>query len=106
EAGNFIAAPLARIGASIIGHRSSRPVLTSDGEGTATINFKAMAPDPSLCAGRRMIVGGNVQLVEQDHWFDGKQFTTDWNSHRFSRWSSLLSPLHDKPVRILEVGSW
>ncbi len=41
-----------------------------------------------------------------ERWFDGKDFTTDWLSKKISPWFAALAPLKDKPVRILEVGSF
>ncbi len=39
-------------------------------------------------------------------WFRGKNFTTDWASNQFAVWYRVLSPLRNKPLRILEIGSW
>jgi hypothetical protein len=39
-------------------------------------------------------------------WFQGKDFTSDWSSDRFSTWASALANLVDLDVEILEVGSW
>lgn len=39
-------------------------------------------------------------------WFEGKTFSTDWSSRAFSTWVEHLSHLTDKPLRILEIGSW
>jgi predicted O-methyltransferase YrrM len=39
-------------------------------------------------------------------WFTGKEFTTDWTSGHFSTWRRMLSPLRDRSLRILEIGSW
>jgi predicted O-methyltransferase YrrM len=41
-----------------------------------------------------------------DAWFDGKDFTSDWSSTRFSTWASVLAELVDSDVKILEIGSW
>src|SRR3954463_13064603 len=39
-------------------------------------------------------------------WFFGKQFTTDWTSQNFALWRRVLSPLQEKQLRIVEIGSW
>lgn len=39
-------------------------------------------------------------------WFREKEFTSDWASGNFSLWRRVLSPLRDRPLRILEIGSW
>jgi predicted O-methyltransferase YrrM len=40
------------------------------------------------------------------HWFRGKQFTSNWTSDHLATWRRVLWPLRDKPLRILEIGSW
>jgi hypothetical protein len=39
-------------------------------------------------------------------WFQEKEFTSDWASGNFSLWRRVLSPLRDRPLHILEIGSW
>jgi predicted O-methyltransferase YrrM len=39
-------------------------------------------------------------------WEAGKTFSTDWAASHFFTWAELLHPLRQKPVRILEIGSW
>ena len=39
-------------------------------------------------------------------WEVGKTFSSDWAAAHFFTWSELLHGLRDKPVRILEIGSW
>ena len=39
-------------------------------------------------------------------WEAGKTFSTDWAAAHFFAWAELLHPLPDKPLRILEIGSW
>ncbi|MDQ8731497.1 class I SAM-dependent methyltransferase [Bradyrhizobium sp. LHD-71] len=39
-------------------------------------------------------------------WEDGKTFSTDWAGHHFFNWAELLYPFRQKPVRLLEIGSW
>lgn len=39
-------------------------------------------------------------------WFSGKEFSTNWSTGHFIMWRRILSPLRDKPLRILEIGSW
>lgn len=39
-------------------------------------------------------------------WFSGKDLTSDWTSANFTMWRRVLSPLQDRPLRILEIGSW
>ncbi len=47
-----------------------------------------------------------VSIEETVHWYDGKQFTTDWTSWHFPTWIALLAAFRDRPVRMLEIGSW
>jgi predicted O-methyltransferase YrrM len=44
--------------------------------------------------------------AEITNWETGKTFTTDWAASHFFTWAELLHPLRQKPVRILEIGSW
>jgi predicted O-methyltransferase YrrM len=39
-------------------------------------------------------------------WETGKTFSTDWAASHFFAWAELLHPLRQKPVRVLEIGSW
>jgi predicted O-methyltransferase YrrM len=39
-------------------------------------------------------------------WETDKTFSTDWAGNHFFYWAELLDRLRDKPVRILEIGSW
>ena len=39
-------------------------------------------------------------------WETDKSFSTDWAGNHFFLWAELLHPLREKPVRILEIGSW
>ena len=41
-----------------------------------------------------------------DAWFDGKDFTSDRSSSRFSTWTSVLAELVNTDIKILEIGSW
>jgi predicted O-methyltransferase YrrM len=45
-------------------------------------------------------------MTEWNRWFDGKDFTTDWNSEFFQTWADQLAPLRHQPIRMLEIGSW
>ncbi len=39
-------------------------------------------------------------------WETDKTFSTDWAGNHFFYWAELLDRLREKPVRILEIGSW
>ena len=39
-------------------------------------------------------------------WETDKTFSTDWAGNHFFLWAELLHGLQEKPVRILEIGSW
>ena len=39
-------------------------------------------------------------------WEEGRTFHTDWAANHFFNWAILLKDLRQKPVRILEIGSW
>ncbi|MPZ40739.1 MAG: hypothetical protein GEU95_22350 [Rhizobiales bacterium] len=39
-------------------------------------------------------------------WYEGKRFADDWTSWHFPNWMKLLASYHDRPVRVLEIGSW
>ncbi len=39
-------------------------------------------------------------------WEEGRTFSTDWAANHFFNWAVLLKDLRNKPVQILEIGSW
>jgi predicted O-methyltransferase YrrM len=39
-------------------------------------------------------------------WYEGKRFDDDWTSWHFPNWMKLLASHRDRPVRVLEIGSW
>src|SRR5215217_3878200 len=39
-------------------------------------------------------------------WETGKTFSSDWAAHHFFMWAELLHPLRDRPIRVVEIGSW
>ena len=39
-------------------------------------------------------------------WESDKTFSTDWAGNHFFTWAELLERMREKPVRILEIGSW
>jgi predicted O-methyltransferase YrrM len=39
-------------------------------------------------------------------WETGRTFSSDWATNHFFMWAEMLHPLRDKPVRIVEIGSW
>jgi predicted O-methyltransferase YrrM len=39
-------------------------------------------------------------------WEADKTFSTDWAGNHFFRWAELLDRMRDKPLHILEIGSW
>jgi predicted O-methyltransferase YrrM len=39
-------------------------------------------------------------------WETDKTFSSDWAAANFFHWAELLHSLRNKPVRILEIGSW
>jgi hypothetical protein len=41
-----------------------------------------------------------------DSWFEDGSFTTDWSSRAFKDWHEHLNGLREKPIEILEIGSW
>jgi len=47
-----------------------------------------------------------LQKLRCRSYFRGKEFTTDWTSEHFALWHRVLAPLRDRPIRILEIGSW
>jgi len=44
--------------------------------------------------------------AEITRWEAGKTFSSDWAGNHFFSWAELLHPLRERPVRILEIGSW
>lgn len=39
-------------------------------------------------------------------WEAGKTFSSDWAAVHFFDWAELLHSLQDRPLRMLEIGSW
>jgi cephalosporin hydroxylase len=39
-------------------------------------------------------------------WYEGKTFSSDWTTWHFPNWFKLLGGYRDKPVRVVEIGSW
>ena len=39
-------------------------------------------------------------------WYDGKDFSCDWTTNRIPLWLDVLEDYRDRPVRVLEIGSW
>ena len=50
----------------------------------------------------------NAFLTKADilKWEEGRTFSTDWAANHFFNWAVLLKDLRQKPVQILEIGSW
>ena len=48
-----------------------------------------------------MIEAGDIAA-----WYRGKEFAYDWTSANFPVWTRLLAPYADRPIRVLEVGSY
>ena len=44
--------------------------------------------------------------AEITKWEEGRTFSTDWAGHHFFMWAELLQEFRQRPVRILEIGSW
>jgi predicted O-methyltransferase YrrM len=44
--------------------------------------------------------------LDIDSWFAGKEFAYDWTSANIPGWLKTLGQLRDRPLRILEVGSY
>jgi len=40
------------------------------------------------------------------NWEADKTFSSDWAAEHFFRWAELLHQMREKPIRILEIGSW
>jgi predicted O-methyltransferase YrrM len=47
-----------------------------------------------------------ISIEEAARWYDGKSFRADWTSWHFPNWIKLLAPFRERPVRMLEIGSW
>jgi predicted O-methyltransferase YrrM len=41
-----------------------------------------------------------------DAWFNGKTFTTDWTSHHFATWETVLRDRRERVTDVLEIGAW
>src|SRR3954452_12162279 len=39
-------------------------------------------------------------------WFWNKEFSSDWTTLHLPVWHQLLTPWRERPLRILEIGSW
>jgi len=52
------------------------------------------------------LTAGSPALIPISMWFQGKQFTSDWTSNNFSIWTKILAPWRDRPLDVLEIGSW
>lgn len=39
-------------------------------------------------------------------WYEGKDFSCDWTTNRIPLWIDVLEDYRDRPVRVLEIGSW
>jgi predicted O-methyltransferase YrrM len=44
--------------------------------------------------------------AEVERWYDGKSFSSDWTTHHFANWVEWLHSLRDRPLHIIEIGSW
>lgn len=47
-----------------------------------------------------------ASLPDPQSWFVGKEFTSDWLTHKIVPWFSALEPMVDQPVKVLDVGSF
>lgn len=45
-------------------------------------------------------------MVDFAKWYEGKEFSSDWTSNNFRVWSACLASMRDRPLNILEIGSW
>jgi hypothetical protein len=61
---------------------------------------------PNVVSRRPRKIERNLSRLLYWPWFRGKQLSTDWTSENFTMWRRVLSPLRNRPLRILEVGSW
>ena len=41
-----------------------------------------------------------------ESYFAGKELTTNWTAEHYPLWAEILAPWLEKPIRILEIGSW
>lgn len=48
----------------------------------------------------------SVSDEELQSWFARKEFTADWLSKCLPTWFSVLAPLREEPVNVLEIGSF
>ena len=39
-------------------------------------------------------------------WYDDKSFSADWTTWHFANWTEWLHHLRERPVSVLEIGSW
>jgi len=47
-----------------------------------------------------------LAVVDFSKWYEGKEFSTDWTSNNFPVWNACLASMRDRPLNILEIGSW
>ena len=47
-----------------------------------------------------------ITKAEITTWEEGRTFSTNWAAGHFFEWAELLHPLRQKPLRLLEIGSW
>jgi predicted O-methyltransferase YrrM len=40
------------------------------------------------------------------HWFEDKEFTSDWLTQQLPHWFPVLAPFRDRAVQVLDVGSF
>ena len=52
------------------------------------------------------MASNNNPPFEYAEWFAGKNFTTNWATHNFQTWNTLLSDRRDESLNVLEIGSW
>lgn len=43
---------------------------------------------------------------EFERFFSGARLTTNWAARNYQQWATLLAPLREQPLRLVEVGSW
>jgi predicted O-methyltransferase YrrM len=41
-----------------------------------------------------------------DAWFKDATFTTDWTTHHFATWETVLRDRRDRATDVLEIGAW
>lgn len=53
---------------------------------------------------------GDADIARRDaeiaRWYDGKDFSCDWTTNRIPLWIEVLEDYRERPVRVLEIGSW